>query len=1067
MKINLLSGFCFNLLKFPLLILLGCSDVEPLFNLLPSDQTGITFLNRISNDDSINVLNYIYYYNGGGVGAGDFNNDGLIDLFFSGNKSDDELYFNQGNWSFKNVTLECGIKKQGWSTGVNVIDINQDGWLDIYVCRAGVFKDSHLRKNVLYVNQKNGTFLERANEFGIADTSNSTHSIFFDYDRDGDLDLYVMNHGNDRKRVNTPVTLLNDGTDESVDHLYCNKNGQFENVSIKSGIIHEGYGLGLAIHDINADGWPDIFVSNDFIFSDLVYINNTDGTFSEKSKELFGHQSYSSMGCDLGDINNDGLLDLMILDMLPWSNERQKTMMGAMNYDKYHTIISNGYAHQYMRNILQLNLGMSHYSDIGRFAGIQATDWSWTPLFADFDNDGLTDIFISNGYYKNITDKDYLNYSNNLSMFKSAELSDSAILSSLEYLNEVQLPNIAFKNMGNLKYSDVSATWIAPKSTLSNGAIYADLDNDGDLDLITNNLNSPAGIYKNQLKEDAGHYLNLKLKSNSDNRNSVGSIIRLFAGPHILTRIWQPSRGYQGSSHGPIHFGIHQNQRIDSLDIYWPDGTYSRYFDLPLDTTISIVQPNQLKLVIPKDEFVFNLTLPGLEFHHREDHFVDFHIQPLIPKKLSHEGPALAIGDLNHDGLDDIFIGGASGQASKIYYQNLEAFTPITLPDDSLYEDTDAVIADFNGDGRNDLLVARGGYVNLGPALYLSGEEGKLIKATSWIPELEICSSTIAEQDVDQDGDIDIFIGGRFTPSRYPESPNSTLLINTGFSFQEASGWPRKLGMITDAKWMDVDQDDSQDLIIAGEWMAVSILKNNNGSFEEVETISNLRGFWQSIYVTDIDKDGDPDIIAGNYGTNNDFNVSIETPLELIAADFDNNGTIDPIITKQYPDGRYPIAPRDDLIRQLPHIYKRVLKYHTYARTSVDQLLTKTELSKADRYNINELRSGIFINQNGKFVFEPFPSMAQLSPIRAIEQYPCSNGLPGLILAGNDYHIEILEGRQDALPALKLEQTNPLKFHVSTFFNTEDVRHIASLKFAVKNYWVLAQNDNNLLILEQ
>jgi hypothetical protein len=470
---------------------------------------------------------------------------------------------------------------------------------------------------------------------------------------------------------------------------------------------------------------------------------------------------------------------------------------------------------------------------------------------------------------------------------------------------------------------------------------------------------------------------------------------------------------------------------------------------------------------MPEDEFVFNMAIPGLEFRHREDHFIDFHVQPLIPKKLSHEGPALAIGDLNHDGLADIFIGGASGQASTIYYQNSESFTQIVLPDDSLYEDTDAVIADFNGDGRNDLLVARGGYRNHEPALYLSAEEGKLLKSTSWIPELEICSSAIAEQDVDQDGDIDIFIGGRFTPSRYPESPNSTLLINTGDSFREASGWPRKLGMITDAKWVDVDQDDSQDLIIAGEWMAISILKNNKGLLEEAKAISDLKGFWQSIYVTDMDNDGDPDIIAGNYGTNNDFNVSMETPLELIAADFDNNGTIDPIITKQYPDGRYPIAPRDDLIRQLPHIFRRVFKYHTYARSSVDQLLSKTELSNAERYNINELRSGIFVNQNGEFIFEQFPSMAQLSPVRAIEQVPCSNGFPGLILAGNDYHIEILEGRQDALPALILEQTDPLKFQVSTFFKTDDVRHIASLKFAEKSYWILAQNDDDLLIFEQ
>ncbi len=1050
----------------PLFFVIACTEKEKtMFVALDTDETGIEFINPIDNNDSINILNYIYYYNGGGVGAGDFNNDGLVDLFFAGNNSDDALYINKGDWAFEEVSEEAGIAYQGWSTGVSVADINADGWLDIYVSRAGGFSDPGKRKNVLYINNRDGTFTDQAAQYGLDDDSYSTHAAFFDFDRDGDLDLYLMNHGNRKDRINSPVPLTMSGNAESNDRLYENKGSFFEDVTVAAELLSEGYGLGLVIHDFNSDGWPDIYVANDFVFSDLLYINDQDGTFTERAGEYLPHQSYNAMGSDIGDFNNDGYMDLVTLDMLPEGSLRQKTIMGAMNYYKFDLIIKGGYEPQYMRNMVYEG-NADGFNEIGRMLGVHATDWSWAPLLADFDNDSNLDLFVANGYYKDITDRDFIMFSSQSSMFRNPQEADSIIMAELRKLPETPKPNYMFQGLGKNRFTDVSEEWLGLDPTFSNGAIYADLDNDGDLDIITNNINQPAGIHQNN-SSGSGHFLNVVLRDTVKNAAGIGAVIRLFADGETLTRNHFPYRGFMGSTHAPIHFGLGEMDDIDSVEVTWPDQVVTTYYDLKVDTLHHLLKSRGFpkKKVSLNDRTVTRVALDDLDFIHKEDYMVDFNRQPLLMDMLSREGPALAVGDLNADGLQDVFVGGAKGQASRVYYQQEDGFRSIELEDEAKYEDVSAEILDLNGDGINDIFVATGGYTDLEDRIYLGKREGVPDKPML-LPENVNTGAALAIADFDQDEDPDVFIGGRFTPGKYPMRPISSLLINHQGQFKMANGWPKRLGMITDATWADLNADGAPELIVARDWEPLAIMENVDGRLLNAIDIGES-GLWHTIEVSDIDGDEDMDIIAGNFGLNNDYHVSGETPMEMFFADFDQNGSIDPVITKYFKDGKYPIHLRDALINQMPIIKNRIQTYASYAQLPLERLFSSEELEMATRYEITELRSGIFINQDSAFAFEPFPNRVQYGPAQDIEVADLNqDGRKDVVIVGNDFDLEVLGGRQDALDAVILLQDGQGIFTVGTTVNLENARNVRRLTTPSGDFWLVGQNNGRLRILD-
>lgn len=1051
---------------------IGCYPERPmLFEKHDSSSSGVEFINSIDNSDTLNILNYIYYYDGGGVGAGDFNNDGLIDLFFAGSKVDDALYFNQGNWQFINVTEKAGINSHGWSTGVSVVDINADGWLDIYLSRAG-FADPSLRGNVLYVNQKDGTFQEQALIFGIQDVGYTTNSAFLDYDRDGDLDLYVMNHANDRGRVNTPIPLKKDGNSPSADRLYRNEQGKFIDVSKESGILVEGYGLGLVINDFNHDQWPDIYVANDFIFSDLLYINNQDGTFTENADRFFAHQSYNSMGADVGDINNDGRMDLITLDMLPEDNYRQKTMMGAMNYDKFQRIVSAGYAKQYMRNMLQVDLGLDQFSEIGRLSGIEATDWSWAPLIADFDNDGMNDVFISNGYYKDITSKDFISYSQSISLFKSREEADSVVLASLEDLREVKLPNYIFRNEGDFDFDDLTSEWLGNTPSLSNGAIYVDLDNDGDLDLVVNNLNEMAGIYENTLEHPKSHYLKVKLSAHE--RTSVGAQIRVFTGDDVMIRNWNPYKGYLSSSYDAIHFGLGEYEMIDSLVVQWAQGGSSTYLKLPIDTLVFLNDSSHHEEHHAVNSSAQEINISGLDFIHQEDEINDFTAQPLLPKVLSREGPALEVGNLNSDQLEDVVIGGAYGQAATLFIQNEYGFTKIVLEGSEAYEDVDALIFDANGDGQNDVYLVSGGNnsdYSRQDRLYLNQGNETWKHAAGWLPVRESNGSSVSAADFDKDGDMDLFVGAGNIPANYPMSDASYLLINHGGEFLvsgENESWLAELGMVTDSKWADLDGNGWLDLIISGTWMPITIVNNENGKLASPTIIPNSEGWWNALQVADLDNDGDADIIAGNYGTNSEYKADVERPVTIVAKDFDNNGSIDPIISRYFDNVSYPVATRDALIAQIPALQGRMPKYAMFAQSKLEDIFTNKELEEGVILKIYELRSGIFENAGNSFQFHPLPLTAQFGPVNSILCEDIDDdGTKEIIVAGNDHGIEVMGGQQDALPGIVMKREKNWEYEIDRLFKAIDSRKLRSIEIGEQKFWLIAQNNNRIKLIER
>lgn len=1005
------------------------------FELLKTEITNIDFNNKIVESKDFYPLNFIYIYNGGGVGVLDVNNDGLADIYFAGNDVNSKLYLNKGNLQFEDITQSAGLDDVFWATGVSVVDINDDGYMDLYVCAADR-KGTPAGKNRLYINNGDNTFTDKAKAYGLADEGYSTQAAFFDYDNDGDLDAYILtnaiedfNHNNIRPRKK-------DGTGKSTDRLYQNNgDGTFTNVSEQAGITIEGYGLGIGILDVNQDGWDDIYCSNDFITADLLWINNGDGTFTDKISDYVTHTSYNGMGLDISDYDNDGGLDIIQVDMLPESNYHHKTMTPAMDYNHHNMRLKLGYIPQYVRNTLQKSNSSGQYSEIGRLLEIHKTDWSWAPLFIDFNNNGFKDLFISNGYGRDVTDLDYATYSaqESLNPFGTPQAKAQRQYEGFDKIPPIKLPNYFYSNKSPLDFQEITTRIQNNEASISNGASYADLDNDGDLDIITNNMNGPAFIYKNLNQENranSSNYLTVMLHQNGVNQNAIGAEIQIYHNGKTQSQHQRPVRGYASSVDYRLHFGLGKDSIIDSLIVIWPDKKLERFL---------ITKANQ-NLLIPKGKGSWTTKIaskPEVYFEHselssvchKENTFNDFLDNPLYLKMLSREGPSLAVADINNDGRDDFIQGSAFQDTTWIRLQGKEGSfdDKIALPNSWFYEDAGIAIFDLNNDGLLDVYVGSGGNEfepqssSYADRIYFQKLDGHFEMDANFKGGTE-STGPVCIADIDGDGDLDLFVGSRLTPNAYPLAGSSKLLVNEKGTLidktkENTQGFD-ELGMVTSAIWTDFNNDTAPDLLVVGEWMAPKLFVNTNGKlvFQKHYNLEKEgKGLWNSLLSLDIDNDGDFDYIIGNLGLNSDMKASTEEPITLLAKDFDNNGAIDPILGHYTMGNEYPYPTRDALASQISAMKKRFPSYKSYAEANFDQLFTHEEKSDALKLEVTQLATSVLINENGKFTLKPLPYIAQLAPVYGIITGDFNNDTyPDLLLIGNRQDTETLSGFLDS-----------------------------------------------------
>jgi hypothetical protein len=1020
-------------LLVPLLWLNGCGhDGGPrLFKLLNPGQTGVTFANTITTDDSVNIQNDVYIYNGAGVAVGDIDNDGLPDLFFAGNMVSSHLYLNKGDMRFEDITASASVTTSTWATGVTMVDINDDGYLDIYVCVSGSGRSTGKeRANLLFINNGDRTFTEAAAQYGIADTGYATHAVFLDYNGDGYLDLFLLNNSpKDFARGAADAHPLGVKSDspEGWNTLYRNNgNGTFTDVSRDAGILRQiGYGLGVVVADVNRDGWPDIYVSNDVAPNDVLYVNNGDGTFTDMAGVWLKHASFAGMGVDIADFNNDGWPDIVQVDMLPAAIEQRKRMSGYLTYGGRIELRRKGFRDDHDQNSLQLSNAVTEngdvvFSDIGNMAGIAATDWSWSALFADFDNDGSKDIFITNGYPKAPNDLDY----------QTAVLgarragNHEAALEQLRGLRGYRLSNYLFRNDGDLKFSHKTKAWGMDQPGFSYGAAYADLNNDGRLDIVVNNIDAPAFVYEGiRPTNDSAHYLQIKLEGESPNRRGIGAQLIVTAGGRKQYLYHSPYRGYMSSMETLEHFGLGKNARVDSLEVIWPDGRSQKLTDLAADQTITVRQQDSRKTAAPPPTST-NLhhfeSLDSLPYKQPERYSVDYEVQPLLPYELSRQGPPLAVADVTRDGLDDVFIGGAAGVPGKLFIQQRDGrFVESTQGQpwlaDKDYEDWGALFFDATGDGLPDLYVASCGY-QLAPVsrrlqdrLYINRGGGKFVRDSAALSVMLACTASVVAGDFNGDGRPDLFVGGRLTPRRYPYPTRSYLLRNDGGRFTDVTSevapeLAQPIGMITAAAWIDFDGDKRLDLVTAGEWAGIQFYHNDGKRLVTVSAgLPPMRGWWWSLATGDFNNDGRPDLVAGNLGLNFAHTTSPQSKFGIYAGDFTGNQSTDIVLTQEIGGTEYPFFGRAKLG---PTIYPVALRFPTYAgfaAASVTQLFGATQLRRALHYQADTFAS-VYLQNNGDGTFTsvPLPNLAQISPIRGIIAHDVDrDGNLDLIVAGN------------------------------------------------------------------
>jgi enediyne biosynthesis protein E4 len=1108
----------------------GCqSKVDALFiKLLPED-SGITFENTIAESDSINILSYEYTYNGGGVAAGDFNNDGLCDLYFTGNTVSNRLYINQSDLKFKDITEKAGVGgRELWKTGVTAVDVNADGWLDLYVCYSGPEAKQSL-SNQLFINNKcdkggEPTFTERAKEFGLdAPGTYSTQASFFDYDRDGDLDMFLINHGNHFYSPFINTNLLRTMRHPQFgNRLYRNDavvavgsslkaKPYFTEVSQEAGIHGGGinFGLGVSISDINSDGWPDIYVTNDYEESDFLYLNNKNGTFTECTKNSFGHLSRNGMGTDIADFNNDGRTDLMEVDMWPENNFRQKLLKGPDDYQRYSLMVDSGFHYQQMRNTLQMNAGIGPdgfplFCEVGQLAGVSATDWSWAPLFVDADNDGFKDIFVTNGYLRDFTSMDFLKYTVEDARKKAQEQGKELELYELvSEMPSTKTSDYVFRNNGDLTFSNTTKEWGIDLPNLSFGAAYADLDNDGDLELITNNTNEKATVWLNQSNASkANQYLRIQLQGPASNPFGVGA--KVFVESEKSTQLVEqyPARGYQSSVDPILHFGLGNKKTVEKVKIVWPDGKQSVLADVAVNQLLIVSYTSAVQIedqweMLPPRYFQDISKESKIDFIHHENNFIDFNREPLIPYQHSRLGPALAKGDVNQDGFEDFYIGGASGQSGKLYKgDGLGHFVPaVQQPwsEDAQREDTGATFFDADSDGDLDLFVVSGGNEfpvgseMLDDRLYINQGQGEFIKAPEGTTVADHASgSCVAAADYDQDGDVDLFVGGRLLPGNFPRTTPGALLRNDTnretkelkFSVvtKETNEDLRQPGMVTDAMWTDFNNDGWPDLLIVGEWMTIRLFENQKGKLVEVksESLKNTEGLWNRIASFDFDKDGDMDYVVGNAGSNLPWMVSEKNPLTLYVADFNSDNRIDPIMCYTSNEKEYPVASLDEVLGQITSLRKKFTTYSQYANATIEDVFDKTALEGSQKLKVQTVQSAVLENLgDGNFKLTALPVMAQFSSVNGILTDDInSDGFIDILLSGNFYPYRTQYGRSDSSIGLLLTgdgkgNFEPVLYDQSGLLASGDIRNMVSINGKTgRKFILLARNNDKTSLFE-
>ena len=1088
MKCSAKSNIIFKLFLF--ILIFSCSKEEKttntLFTQVNNANTNILFKNNVKENLYFNFLNYGYIYNGGGVAVGDINNDGLEDIYFTSNQESNKLYVNKGDFEFKDITVKANVSDEiGWTTGVTMVDINNDGWLDIYVCKSGSLNSHQNRKNKLFINQKNNTFKESASEYGIDHYGFSTQAYFFDFDNDEDLDLYLVNHRQDfRNNINIDPKIQLTKEDYNSDQLFRNDGNKFTNITQNAGISNKAWGLSASIGDFNNDNLLDVFVANDYLEPDFLYINQGDGTFKDEALRYFNHISSNSMGSDFADLNNDLQPDLVVLDMMAEDHIRGKENMASMSISNFNQLVNMGYHYQYMSNMLQLNNGNGTFSEIGQLAGIAKTDWSWAPLIADFDNDGFNDLFITNGIQHDLSNQDFRNQmKNNIRNRKKVSLEQA-----IKMMPSNKLSNYIFKNNQNLTFKNTSKDWGLDAEINSNGAVYADLDNDGDLDLIVNNQAEEASIYKNNSNKN---FVDITLKGSSKNSFGIGVSITVFSEELHQSKQHFVSRGFQSSVSNKLHFGLGNKTTIDSILVDWKNGKSEKITDSKINSTIKINYENASKniLVNSTKPTLFENINPsdiGINYQQIENDFDDFKIQLLLPQKQSEKSASLAVGDVNNDGLEDFFVGNSKNEKAALYIQTKDGKFKETntrlFSSEKEYEDTDAKFIDIDGDNDLDLYVTSGGYEVeennklLQDRLYLNNGKGSFKKSFLEVPLIN--SKGIAFADFDKDGDLDVFIGSNVKYGQYPISDKPYFLENKNGKYEntidDRFDSVSNLKMINDAVFSDFDDDGDQDLIVVGEWMPVVLYENKNNTFYQIKIdgVHNINGWYQTITATDIDKDGNIDYILGNWGDNNKFHPTKQKPLHIYADYFDDNKSFDIALSKVSKTGDLvPVRGKECSSQQTPFLNQKVKTFKEFATSTMPEIYGSDKLENAYHYVAHNFASIILKNTgNGRFLVEKLSGEAQFSPTLSLEVADINNdGYLDIFGVGNVYDSEVETIKYDASKGYILLGSKEGKFKFlndKSYFTNKETKVIKKIIIDGFLHFILLQKNDKLTILK-